>query len=551
MAGTTPGAERYVPALRWLPRYDAGQLRPDLIAALTVWALVVPQAIAYAQIAGLPPQHGLFAAAGGLLGYGLLGTSRQLIVTPTSSTAAISASLVAVLAMGDLARMASLSAALAILAGVALGVLGFLRLGFVSRFIPVAVQVGFMFGLGLTIIAGQLSKILGVPAGSGTFVEVLGDLVRVVSETNAWSLVLGAVALAVLVAVPRIRPTVPIALVVVVGGIVAVAVLGLADRGVEVIGLVEGAFPLPAIPAIEPGDLMALVPGAIAIAIVGSAEGLTVAQGFAQEHRYDIDADQELRAVGGSNIVAGLFQGFIVGGGASQSAAADRAGARTAMCSLLVAALTAATAAFLLPLFQDLPQPVLGAIVISAVIGFLRVGELRRIAALRRDSFAVALLALVMTLLLGILPGLIGAVILAIVLLLVRLARPHITLLDRDAGTDALVVRLEGPLLFLDAGALRDTVRDAVRAAPTPPTVVVLDLAMTHELDIESLDVLDRIAEQLADQGIELRLAGVQPLVRSVLDRGAHLGTRSFAIHATVADAIAAPGVDARSDRRV
>ena len=369
---------RYLPVVTWLPAYRISGLPRDVIAAVTVWALVVPQAIAYAQIAGLQPQQGLFAAAGGLLGYGLMGTCRQLIVSPTSSTAAISASLVGAIALGDITKLAPLSSALAILCGVTFVILGVLRLGFVSRFIPAAVQVGFMFGLGMTIIVGQLTKILGVPETSGTFVEQTRDLLTSLPDTNVWALGLGLVALAALLGGARWAPGLPWALIVVVGGIVAVALLGLADKGVAVIGLIDGAFPMPAIPVIAPDDLFALVPGAIAIAIVGSAESLTVAQQFAEQHRYEIDPDQELRANGGSNVVSGLFQGFIVGGGASQSAAADRAGASTPIVSLMVAALTVLTSVALLPLFQDLPQPVLGAIVISAVIGFLRVAEMRR-----------------------------------------------------------------------------------------------------------------------------------------------------------------------------
>jgi high affinity sulfate transporter 1 len=542
---------RYLPILGWLPRYPIAALPQDLVAALTVWALVVPQAIAYSEIAGLPPEHGLFAAAGGLLGYGLLGTCRQLMVSPTSSTAAISASLVAVLAAGDVARMASLSAALAILAGLALGLLGFLKLGFVSRFIPTAVQVGFMFGLGLTIIAGQLDKLLGTSAGEGTFFEELRNLAASLGDADAWTIAVGAIALGALVIVPRVTPRIPIALVVVIGGILAVSLLGLADKGVAVIGLVDGAVPFPAIPDIQPGDLAALVPGAVAIAIVGSAEGLTVAQGFAQRHRYEIDPDQELRASGGSNIVSGLFQGFIVGGGASQSAAADNAGATSALVSLMVAALTAATSVFLLPLFQDLPQAVLGAIVISAVVGFLRVGELRRLLAIRRGPFLMAILALVVTLVLGILPGLITAVLVSMLLVLVVFARPTVRV-----GTDPLhlgvvgepgpesvvvgplIIRLDAPLLYVNAGALQEGIRQALQERATRPDLLVIDLSLSPDLDIESADTVDRIAEQLEGEGIELRLGGVHRAVRIILERAAANGARTLAAFATMAEAL-------------
>jgi MFS superfamily sulfate permease-like transporter len=299
---------------------------------------------------------------------------------------------------------------------------------------------------------------------------------------------------------------------------------------VEVIGVVESALPLPAIPKVEPGDFIALAPGAAAIAVIGFAETSQVAQRFADEHRYDVRQNQELLALGGSNILSGAFQGFIVGGGASQSAANDSAGARTALVSLIVAGLALLTSVALLPLFRDLPQAVLGAIVISAVIGFLRVAEIRRIGTLRRDSLAAALFALVATLVLGILPGLITAVLLALLLLLVRIARPGVAIVPeaelQAAGLPGSapsagphVLRLEAPLLFLNAGRLRDQVRDHVRAADPKPDVVIVDLRMSDDLDIESLDIVSGMADQLREQGIELWIAGLGGHGREVLGR--------------------------------
>ena len=530
-----PGWRRFVPILDWLPRYQGGWLRFDLLAGLTVWALVVPQAIAYAQIAGLPPQAGLAAAAAGLVGYAILGTSRQLIVSPTSSTAAISASLVATLALGDPARMAALSSTLAIAVGAVFLVLGLLKLGFIARFIPTAVQAGFLFGLGLTIIIGQLTKVLGIPETEGTFLQQLVQFVGGLSEINGWTVLVGVVALIVLFGARAISPAVPGALVVVIGGIVAVYVLDLAAKGVEVIGLVPGGIPLPAIPTLDPADLLALIPGAVAISVIGSAESLTVAQQFADEHRQDIVPDQELVANGGSNLLSGLFQGFIVAGGASQSAASDRAGARTQLVSIITAVLVVATSVALLPLFADLPQAVLGAIVIYAVAGFVRVNELRRIGSLRRDAYGIALFALASTLLLGILPGLLIAVGTSLILLLVRLARPGIFLQGRRPGEvgwvaltrhpeaaempGVLAVRLEAPLLFLNAGLLRDEMRAAVAAADPAPRVVIIDLGASSEMDIESLDILVRSSEHLREAGIALWLAGIRTPVRALIER--------------------------------
>jgi SulP family sulfate permease len=524
-----------VAALDWLRHYRRAWLGGDVVAALTTWALVVPQAIAYAQIAGLPPQAGLFAAFAGLLGYGLFGTCRQLVVSPTSSTAAISAAIVAPVALGDATRYADLSAFLAMLVGVVLIALGLLRMGFVSRFIAAGVQVGFMFGLGLTIIVGQLPKLLGVPAGQGDFFGQAGDVAGRLGDVNLWTAAIGLGSLAVLLGLKRVAPGVPAALLVVVGGIAVVAVADLTARGVEVIGAVDGAFPLPAVPRVGWDELVGLLPGAIAVAIIGYAESATVAESMANEHGYDVEPDRELRATGIANILSGLFQGFITGGGASQSAANDRAGANTQLVSLLVSGLTVVTAAALLPLFRDLPQAALGAVVISAVVGFLDLAAMERVRRLRRDSFVIAVAAMLAVLALGVLQGLIVAVVISLGVFLVRASRPSGSVLGRIPGTSAyvavehtpeartepglLVYRLNAPLLFVNAKRLRDGIRAAVRDADPPVRVVLLDLSFTPELDIESINVLASLRHELDGRGVALWLAGVRAGVEDLLAR--------------------------------
>jgi high affinity sulfate transporter 1 len=550
-----------VPAVDWLRHYRRAWLRADVVAALTTWALVVPQAIAYAQIAGLPPQAGLFTAFAGLLGYALFGTCRQLIVSPTSSTAAISAAIVAPVAVGDAARFAGLSAALAMLVGVVLVALGLLKMGFVSRFIAAGVQVGFMFGLGLTIIVGQLPKLLGVPAGDGDFFGQAGDLAGRLGDVNLWTAAIGLGSLALLLGLKRVAPGVPAALVVVVGGIATVAVADLTARGVEVIGTVDGAVPVPRVPSVGWHELVGLLPGAVAVAIIGYAESATVAESLANEHGYVVEPDRELRAVGIANVLSGLFQGFITGGGASQSAANDRAGANTQLVSLLVAGLTVVTAVALLPLFRDLPQAALGAVVIGAVVGFLNLPALERVRRLRRDSFALALVAMVAVLALGVLQGLIVAVVASVGVVLVRTSRPSASVLGQAPDTDIwvarehtpgartepglLVYRLNAPLLFVNAKRLRDGIRTEVRLAATPVRVVVLDLSFTPELDITSLDVLASLHAELDRQGVALWLAGVHAKVLGMLVRSGladRIGRRHLyrGVEEAVADARAA-----------
>jgi high affinity sulfate transporter 1 len=496
---------------------------------------VVPQAVAYAQIAELPPQAGLSSAFAGPLGYALAGTSHQLMVTPTSSAAAISAALVTPLAAGDAVRFLELSAALAILTGIVFLALGWLKLGFVSQFLALSVQVGFMFGLGMVITVGQIPKVLGITAPEGDFFPSLWYILTHLGEAHLWSVILGVASLAVLVWSKYYRPSFPAALFVVAFGILVTAFFGLADRGVEIVGAIPRGLPLPSIPHIGWSELVALLPPAILLSVMGYAETASVAQDLATRHHYEIKPNRELTGIGVANVLSGLFQGFMVAGGASQSAANERAGAMSQLASIIVSVLTLLTAFALTPLFYYLPQAILGAIVINAVMGFFRVGELQRIYYLRRDSFALAMLALISTLFLGVLPGLVVAVTVSIIMLLIALSRANGSLLGKAPDSDVygdlalheeyrgisgmMIFRMNAPMLAINARRLRELVVDAVRQADPPPKVVLLDMGMNPDLDIESVDLLAEIREELGRQGISLWLGNVHAKVGDMLRR--------------------------------
>ncbi|MGH2598736.1 MAG: SulP family inorganic anion transporter [Dehalococcoidia bacterium] len=546
-----------LPILEWLPNYQRRFLRGDLVAGVSSWALVVPQAVAYGQIAGMPAQAGLAAAFAGPLGYAVLGTSRQLLVSPTSSSALISASVVGEMAGGDVSRFIALTAALAIITGVVLALLGLFRLGFVSQFLAYSVQTGFLFGLGLTILVTQLASVLGVTTSGGNFFPNARSLLENLGEVNGWTAVLGLGGLAVLLLMRRYAPAAPAALIVVLASIVLTAVLGLNDRGVDVVGEIPRGLPALALPDVSGTDILALIPAAIALAVIGYAESASVAQDFASRHHYDIDPDQELVALGGASALAGVFQGFLVAGGASQSVANDRAGAQTQLAGLIVAGLALVTAFALTFLFLDLPQAVLGAIVISAIVGFFRVGDLRRIAGLERESFAIALVALGGVLILGPLPGMILAIVLSVLILLSRTSRPGISALgrapdgtaygaiERHAGYQPvpglLIIRQDGMLFFANARKLRQEVLAAASRSSPPCAVLLLDLEMSPDLDIQSADVLEDTRVELAGSGIDLWLGGVHARVREMLKRvgygGAEGEDRMFS---DVAGAVAA-----------
>jgi sulfate permease, SulP family len=519
----------------WLRSYRREWLPADIVAGIVVWSVVVPQAVAYAQIAGLPPEAGLIAAPGALLAYALLGTSRTVIVSATTATSALSASAVGPLADGDPERFAALSVAFALVVAAVLGIAGLLRLGSIADLISKPVTTGFLFGLGLTIAVGQLPKVLGIDEGDGTFferaVKLLGDL----GEVQGWTAAVGIASIVALVALKRLAPGLPGILIVLVAGIVVSALLGLDDRGVDVVGELPQALPDPGLPDVSVDDLVALLPAALGV-IVLSTEAVGVARALATKDGYSVSPSRELFALGGSNLLAGLSQGFVQSGGASQTAAAENAGGRTQLTSIVAAGLVLLTGAFLTGLFRDLPQATLGAIVVVAVAGFWDVGELVRFARLRRSAIALAIVALIGVLAVGVLPGLVVAALLSLVIVVQRLSRPPIGFLARDPASGAwarldhhpnwetvpgvLVVHPGGPLFYANAGTFKDRVLSAVRAADPRPGVVVIDLSTGTDLDVEALDTLDEIATALAKDGGELRLAGARRKTMGMLERG-------------------------------
>ena len=518
----------------WLRNYQRAWLVPDVVAGLIIWSVVTPQAVAYAQIAGLPPSAGLAAAPGALIAYALLGTSRSLVVGATTATAAVSAASVGGIANGDAADFAALSAGLAVVTAVALFAAGFLRLGGVTDLIPKPVLVGFLFGLGLTVAVGQLPKLFGVEGGDGDFFEKLWHLLGELGDTHGWTFAVGAASVALLVVLPRLSRRLPATLVVLAVTIAVSSALDLASRGVDVVGSLPSALPDPAVPNVGWAQVLELLPAAVGIVLLACAEGIGVARSFANTHGYTIDPNRELIAVGGSNLLSGLSSGFVQAGGGSQTAAADRAGGKTQLASLVAAGLVLLTGAFLAFLFEDLPQATLGAIVIVAVAGFARVGELQRFARFRPGAIVLALVALFGVLVFGILVGLVIAAALALVVVIKRLSRPEVGTLARDPHTGVwgradrhpewervpgiLAARSDGPLFYANASNVKERLLEFVR--DSRPRILVLDLGANYDLDLETLDTLGELAAALADEGVELRLAAVHAPVLELLRRG-------------------------------
>lgn len=541
MTVTTPtgAVMRHVPILRWLPGYRGDRLRGDTVGALTAWAIVVPESVAYAQIAGVPPQNAFYGAPVALLLYAVFGTSRNLVVGATSAAAILSASTVAAVS-GTHGNPVELSAALAIVTGVVLVLSGVFRLGFVTNFLAEPALTGFLFGMALIIVVRQLGKIVGTSTGEGNFFERAWHLLE---HADRWSLVtiaVGVLAVAALFALERVVPRLPASLVVLVVSIALSYALKLEHHGVEIVGKIPSAVPTPHVPDVTWHQVGQLLGGACGLALVVFAESYSIASRFARQHGYEVDANQELVATGCASVLVGLVRGFAISGSASRTAAVDEAGGRTQMVSVVAGGLVLITAAFLTPLFTQLPEPVLGAIVIVAIRGFLRLKLVRTYWRRDKASFAVAATALVGVLVLDLLPGLVVAVALSLLLFIANASATRVAVLGRTPQGEfaelgsrpdlhqtpgLLVVRPDGALFFGNANRVRHDVADL--AADSAAEVVCLVLSASYRLGLPVLGMLAELDEELARQGVTLWLAAVPSVARPQLaadELGATLG---------------------------
>jgi SulP family sulfate permease len=517
--------KRYVPALDWLPKYDRGFLTRDVVAGITVWALAVPESMAYAGIAGVPVQYGLYAIPVALLGYVFFGSCRQLFVGPSATVASISAVVVGGAAVGstDPSRLVALSAALALTVGVLYVALGLLRMGFVARFFAKPVLAGFIVGLGLYIAVGQFPKLVGVHKPDGNTVQIFFRTLREIGSWNGATVVVGALALAALFALARFAPRLPGALIVAAVAILSVDVFGLEDHGVEVVGNVPTGFQFVSWSTVGWSDIQQMLPGALAIVIVGFAQSVAIAKSYAAKNGYRVDANQELIGYGAANLGAGALQGFTVTGSLSKSAAAEEARGRSPLLLVVTAAATVITILWLAGLFEKLPEAALAAIVIHAVWGMIDFRKLTGLLHTHRDEFVLAAGALLGVILIGILAGVVIGVALSFVLLIHWLDHPRVALLGRRRrGTgfgeitpdgDAvpvpgvLVYRFEASIVFANAELFGDLVLEAVTAADPPPDAIVLDFEAVPDLDSTGEAALADLKRTLEDRGMQVAIA--------------------------------------------
>jgi high affinity sulfate transporter 1 len=527
------GIRRYIPILTWLPHYQSKWLRLDFIAGLTIMALLVPEGMAYAQLAGMPPQAAFYAAPAGLILYAIFGTSRQLVVAVSSAVAVMSASIIGGLAPADTETFIVMTAALAIMAGIVAVLAGLLRLGRIAQFFSESVLMGFVSGLALVIMIKQVPKLFGLEPVEGNFWERAIELIRELPETDLITLAVGLSCLLLMIFLERRFERIPAALVVLIYGIAVVSVLNL---DIEIIGNIPAGLAPPQIPDIALGDWAALIPGALAITLVMFSEAVGPDRSFARKHRYEIDEDQELIGLGTANIGAGLFQGFPIGASLSKSAASDAAGGTTQMAGVVAAIATALVALFLTPLFFNLPEAALGAIVIVAVSGMVKPRAFRRLYRLRKGDFWQAAVTFLAVLTFEeVLAGLLIGVVLSLLVLIIRTSDPQLSILGRIPGTlafrstkyhpsaiqtpDLLLVRPDEEVFFANAATLHKSIRELAIARDPGLRTTILDLEMTNELDVPSAEMLADLFEELEGREVQLIIAGIHAPVREMIDR--------------------------------
>ena len=540
------GIRRFIPILSWLPSYDRSWLTVDIIAGLTLWGLVVPEAMAYAGIAGLPPQAGLYTLLAALLVYALLGTSRHLVVQATSATAALLASAVAAALVATAAANASdpetyqaYASAFVLVTGLVFLAAGLARLGFITQFLSKPVMDGFVMGLAIFVAVGQLNKLFGVPKPEGNTVEKLLGIIQELPQANWVAFAVGAAALALLFLLPRWSKKIPAGLVVLFGAIGLSAALDLnGNYGVEIVGTLPQGLPTLTFPQVPFTTYLAMVLPAMGVLLVAYSEALGVAHEFAEKHGYEVNADQELNAHAAANLVSALFGGMLAAGSMSASAVKEGAGARSQVTNLVTWVVTIITVLFLTPLFTTLPEAVLAALIIHAVWHIIASRKLQKLRLASRVEFWFGVLAMAGVLFIDVLQGMIIGVVASLVFVIYRSSRPHVSSLGRVPGVPGaysdlgrhpentpvpgvLIVRVDGQLYYANALTVRDRVKAMIAELASPPRAVILDSAAWDEIDVTSTDVLKGLVKELHGNGIDVYLAEVHA---PVLEYGRQTG---------------------------
>lgn len=527
--------EGWLPGLRLLRTYRREWLQSDLVAGVSVAAVALPIGIAYAQLAGFPPVVGLYSCILPPVAYALLGSSRQLIVNPDSAACAIvAATLMPMAALGSV-HYADLSVVLTLLVGGMCMVAGFARLGAIADFLSRPILTGYLNGIALSIIAGQLGKFFGFAVPPAGFFRTLAAFAARLGQTHLPTLATGVALFVVLRVIRRVAPRIPAPLVAVVLGIGATYWLRLDRAGVALVGDVPAGFPVPHVPAVAAGELAPLALGAVSIVVVSFCSMMTTARGFAAKNGYVIDANRDFVALGLADLASGLTRGFVVSGADSRTAVADTSGGKTQVTSLAAAATMAAVLLFLTRPLAYLPTTALAAILISSALGLFDFASLRRYWRLSRPEFRHSTVAMLGVMTVGVLPGIAVAVGLAVVRLLLLASRPRDAVLGTIEGKDGtydlaeevdartvpglIMYRFDTSIVFFNAQRFEERARALVAAAEGKPEWFLFNAEAAPMVDVTGAEALESFRRELAGQGIRLVIARAKPPFRSMLER--------------------------------
>lgn len=541
--------KQFIPALQWLPKYGNTQLKGDLSAGLTVGVMLIPQGMAYAMIAGLPPIYGLYASTIPLIIYAILGTSRQLAVGPVAMVSLLTAAGIGAIAEGGTETYIALTIALAFFVGVIQFLLGAFRLGFLVNFLSHPVISGFTSAAALIIGLSQLKHLLGVDIPRSHHVhEILLNAIERFGEINWATFAIGIGGIVLIKGIKKVNKSIPGPLLAVVFGIAVVYLLGLTGQGVKIVGEVPSGLPSVGVPRFDFATLQTLLPIALAISLVSFMESIAVAKAIQSKHKnYKVDSNQELIALGLSNIGGSFFQSYPVTGGFSRTAVNDQSGAKTGMSSIISALLIVLTLLFLTPLFYYLPKAILASVIMVAVFGLIDYKEAKHLWHANRSDFWMLIVTFVATLALGIEQGIGIGVILSLAMIIFRTTRPHVAVLGKvpdthfyrnverfeqvEARKDLLIVRFDAQLYFANINYFRDKLEELIVAKGDKLQKVIINAESINNIDSSAVHAINDIVQELRDNGLEICFTGVKGPVRDAMMKG-HLmekiGSQNF-----------------------
>ena len=524
-----------MPGVNAMRHYQRAWLPRDLVAGLVLVALLVPQGMAYAELAGLPAITGLYTTVVCLAAYALFGPSPNLVLGPDSSLGPMIAAVILPLAGGNVEYSIALAGMLALMVGLISVGAGVARLGFVSDLLSKPVRVGYLAGLAITIFVGQLPKLFGFSVEGGNLIVDTRDFLVNLDETNIWALGVGLLCLVIILGLKRWAPRAPGILFAVIAAIAVTVLLDLAAKGVDTVGVLPPGFPKPSFPAVNVSDLGPLAAAAFGITLVAIGDTISTSAGFAARRGDEIDSDQEMVGIGTANLLAGLFQGFPVSTSSSRTAVAEQSGAKTQLTGVVAAALVLVMLLFVPGLVRNMPQPALAAIVIVASISLFDLPALRHLWDVRKSEFALSVICILGVGLVGVLEGIVIAVVVAIFQIFEAAWRPHSAVLGKPDGVSGyhdlkrypeaqltlglLMVRWDAPLIFANANLFRNFIRQQVASTEPKPFWVLVAAEPITDVDTTAADMLVDLDEELNAAGIHLILAELKDPVRDKIER--------------------------------